>query len=243
MKVTVVGTSCTWFKRANTSFIIDDKILFDVPVGNYKRVINFVDIFKLDWIFISHLHDDHFSDLRVIATRHIRESEARNRTKKLKIYCPRGTAETIVAINKLIHASPDETSLEILKQHIDFIEIQDGMEFEENGYKIKVYQMQHGGVETYGLTFTDASGKTVAFSSDTIVCENLHKMLSISNFAFVDMASSTPSKTHIFTEDFVKLEKQYKKCKLFPIHTSDACQEFAKQNGMNFLEDGQIVDL
>jgi hypothetical protein len=39
MKVFAVGTSCTWFKRNNTSFIIDDKILFDTPAGSYKDII------------------------------------------------------------------------------------------------------------------------------------------------------------------------------------------------------------
>ena len=39
MKVLAVGTGCTWFERNNTSFIIDDKILFDTPSGSYKDII------------------------------------------------------------------------------------------------------------------------------------------------------------------------------------------------------------
>ena len=135
MKVTVVGTSCSWFTRANTSFIIDDKILFDISAGNYKHIIKSIDIFNLDWIFISHLHDDHFFDFRVIATRFIREQKRYNRAEKLRVYCPSNTAETVVKINSLMNCAPDETSLEILRQSIDFIDLRDGMQFEENGYK------------------------------------------------------------------------------------------------------------
>ena len=65
MKVTVVGTSCTWFKRNNTSFIIDDDIVFDTPDGAYKDIINYIDIFKIRCIIITHFHTDHFTDLHI----------------------------------------------------------------------------------------------------------------------------------------------------------------------------------
>ena len=68
MKVFAVGTSCTWFKRNNTSFILDDKILLDTPSGSYKDIIRKIDIFKLDGIVISHFHADHFGDFSIFAT-------------------------------------------------------------------------------------------------------------------------------------------------------------------------------
>lgn len=243
MKITVIGTSCTWFERANTGFILDDKILFDVPVGNYKHIIKHIDIFDLDWIFISHLHDDHFYDFRVIATRFTREMERHNRTEKLKVYCPANTAQSVVELNKIINGAPDETSLESIKKNIDFIPLHDGMEFEENGYRAKVYKMEHGGVETYGLTLTDKTGKTIAFSADTVVCENLKKMLSVSDYALVDMAAARESRTHICIEDFRQLERQFSGCKFFPVHTCDESQEYAEKNKMNYLKDGQILNL
>ncbi len=241
MKVEVVGTSCNWFSRHNTSFILDDKILFDVPLGNYKQIIKSININDIEWIFISHFHDDHFADLKIITTRFIRENFVRK--EKLRIYAPKGLAEKIIDINKVYQAAEDETQIDILKDAVDFIDIHDGMEFVEGEYKVKVYKMQHGKVETYGLTFTDKSGKTVAFSADTVDCDNLEKMLSISNFAFVDMAAPTPSKTHLFTHDFVNLSLKFNKCKMFPVHTSDKTQEFAEKNNLNFLHDGQILEL
>ena len=243
MKVTVVGTSCSWFTRLNTSFILDDKILFDVSVGNYKHIIKYIDIFQLDWVFISHLHDDHFYDFKFLATRFIREQKYHKRKQKLKVYCPADTAQSLVNLNKIVKGAPDETSLETLTESIDFIDVYDGMEFEENGYKIKVYAMDHYGVETYGLSFTDKTGKTIAFSADTTICDNLRKMLSVSNEAFVEMSSSEPSKSHICMHDFVELEKEYPNCKMYPVHTCDKTQEFAEKNHMNYLHDGQILNL
>ena len=36
MKVNVMGTSCIWFTRNNTSFVIDEEMFLDVPEGSYK---------------------------------------------------------------------------------------------------------------------------------------------------------------------------------------------------------------
>lgn len=243
MKVEVVGTSCTWFERLNTSFIIDDEILFDVPAGNYKQIIKSIDIFKLKWIFISHFHLDHIGDLKNITTRYIRERDKRGNLGKLKIYAPAGLAELLIKENELFFGSDDEKSMDILKSVIEFIDVYDGMEFEENGYKLKVFEMSHGGVLTFGLTFSDKNGKTVGFSADTNECLSLHKMLEMSDYAFVDMASIRPRVTHLCTDDFVKLSEKYKNCKMFPVHTSDECQKFAEDNGLNYLTDGQVLNL
>ena len=53
MKVNVMGTSCTWFTRNNTSFVIDDEMFLDVPEGAYKNLIQVADLEKLKCIFIS----------------------------------------------------------------------------------------------------------------------------------------------------------------------------------------------
>ena len=216
-------------------------MLFDVSEGNYKSIIGSVDIYDIKWIYISHIHTDHASDLHIITTRHIRENNSRK--EKLRIYGPKGLAETVVAYNKLYNAAEDEMDLDLLKSKIDFIEIYDGKEFEEGEYKLKVFKMEHCGVDCFGLMFKDKNGKVVSFSADTVVCDNLEKMLGSSNYAFVDMAASKPSKSHITNLEFVELEKKYKNCKMFPVHTNDECQEYAIKNNLNYLEDGQILNL
>ncbi len=242
MKVFVVGTACSWFERRNTSFILDDVMLFDTPEGNYKTILKEIDVFNLDCIFISHFHTDHFADLHIFTTRMIRESKRRNKPK-LRVYGPVGIEQKLINHLKFFYGGDDETSPEILEQYVEFIELYDGMQFEEGGYSVMAYKMQHGKPECFGLTFTDKSGKTVAFSADTIICDNLEKMLKKSDFAFVDMASNVPSKTHIEMHDFVGLTEKFKNCKIYPVHTCDKSQEFAEQNGLNFLTDGETLIL
>ena len=84
MKLKIIGTSCTWFERLNTSYVIDNDIIFDVPNGNYKPIIKYTDISKLRCIIISHFHTDHFADFRIIATLIMRHFEKYGRTAPLK---------------------------------------------------------------------------------------------------------------------------------------------------------------
>lgn len=242
MKLDVIGTSCTWFERRNTSFILDERALFDVPEGNYKEIIKRINIYDLDFIFISHIHTDHAVDLHIITTRFIREKHGRK--NKLRIYAPKEMAETIVKFNTLYNGSEEEKDLKLLKEKIDFIDIYDGLEFEEGNYQIKVKKMDHGKCECFGLIVKDRnSGKVYSFSADSKDCESLRQMLDVSDYAFVDMAATGSSKSHLTDTEFVELSKKYPNCKMFPVHTCDKCQEFAIKNNLNFLEDGQILNI
>ena len=205
MKVFAVGTSCTWFKRNNTSFIIDDKILFDTPSGSYKDIIRKVDIFGLEGIIISHFHADHFGDFPVFATRFMRESKKHNRTQNLKVFGPKGIVEKLVDLNTLLEGAEDECDEQLLRQNVDFFEVGDGDSFELAGYKVNVVAVDHGKAPCLGYTFEDKNGKIVGFSGDTRECDGLHKILEKSHFAFVDMASPVPAKAHLDSKRFVEL--------------------------------------
>lgn len=248
MKVYAVGTSCNWFERNNTSFIIDDCILFDTPNGAYKNIIKYMGganqfVKKTKAIFISHFHSDHFLDLHVIATRFMRESEKLGRTEKLKIYGPKGMLGKLIEINTALLCSSDELDKNQLQKHIDFIEVGNGDEFVLENYKVKVFEMDHGTVYSQGYAFSDKNGKVVGFTADTNDCENLRKMLEISSVAFVDVAAMKPAKSHLDVEKYMELEKIHKNCKMFAIHTADDTYKFGKNNGLTVLNDGDIVNI
>ena len=238
MKVTAVGTSCSWFVRNNTSFIIDEDFIFDIPSGSYKEIIQKINLEKVKALFISHFHSDHFGDFHLIATRFMREF---NGSEKLKVYAPKGALDRMIRINYETCAGCDELSHENYKRKIEFIDLYDGFEFNFNNYKLKAYKVDHGDVETYGFTIKDQNNFVVAFSADTRECDNLHKMLESSNVAFIDMSSVKQHKKHLSINDVEILIKKYPNCKIYPIHTCDKCQDYARKN-MNFVEDGQVFN-
>lgn len=239
MKVTVVGTSCTWFKRKNTSFLIDDDIVFDVPEGAYKDIINLTDLFKIKHVIISHMHTDHALDLHIILTRFMRECKNK---EPLKVYAPKGSFDRILETNKLFYSSEDEYTKEFYDGKVEFVDLEDGMNIQMGEYNVTAYKVEHGRPESYGFTFTNKKGTTVGFSGDTKVCENLHKLIDKSNFAFVEFASVEPHRSHICIRDFEELLKKYKNTKIYPVHTSDKTQDYSIANKFNYLEDGQVLE-
>lgn len=248
MKVFAVGTSCTWFERNNTSFILDDELVFDTPNGAYKYIIKEFGgadefIIKAKAIFISHFHSDHFFDMHVIATRFMRESERLGRKENIKIYCPKGTLDKLIEINTALFSASDEVDKDLLQKHIDFVEVGNGDKFEIGKYKVKVFAMDHGSMYSQGYMFTDKNGVVVGFTADTKDCDNLRNMLSCSNAAFVDVAAMTPAKSHLDVKKFMELEKIYPNCKMYAIHTSNDTFDFGKKHGLNVLDDGDIINI
>ena len=240
MKVNVIGTSCTWFNRKNTSYLIDDKIVFDAPNGAFKDVINLTTIEKISSILISHFHSDHFADFRVFAL--IFKNDLKSLENKKMIYAPKGALDRVVELNRLMCGRDDELIAEDYLKTMTFVDLCDGLQFYVDDYKVTAYRMQHATHETYGFTFEDKDGKVVGFSSDTSMCENLHKILKKSDFAFVEMAAVKKSNAHLTIDEVEELIRQYPNCKIYPVHTSDKTQKYAEDNGMNYLQDGQVLN-
>ena len=236
MKVVAIGTSCTWFERNNTSFLIDDEIVFDMPAGNYKPLIKYLgieNVSKIKCILISHFHSDHFSDFHILTTRLNRET---NPKEKYVAYGPTGILDRLLEYNRVCCGSEDELNRNQQTKNIDFFELHDGKEFKIGKYNVVAYEMSHGGVETYGFTFDD--GKVVVgFSSDTAPCENLNKILRKSNYVFIDVAAMTPHKAHICIDQFEKIVKDYPNVKFYPIHTSNQTYDYLKEKGYAVVND------
>ena len=86
MKVDVIGSSCSWFVRNNTSFVIDGHILFDISSGNYKQIIRKYNIFDMDNLIVTHWHSDHIGDIKILSTMFLRAKKRGAINKKLKVY-------------------------------------------------------------------------------------------------------------------------------------------------------------
>ena len=64
MKLKFLGTGSISNKSSSASYLIDDKILIDMPGGNYKNMLRMdIDFNKINDILFTHFHGDHFLDI------------------------------------------------------------------------------------------------------------------------------------------------------------------------------------
>ncbi len=239
MEICVMGTSCTWFARENTSFVIDKNIILDLPEGTYKNIVKKFDIYKMDYVLISHLHIDHFFDIHILATQIMRYDK--NRKTKLKVFGPKGTAEKLIEINKLMLSAKDQTEIENYLKVIDFIEIEDGSTYEVGKYQVKAYKVEHGIAETFGFSFFENGKKLAGFTADTVYCNNVQNIVEGAKVAFVDFTTIEKHIAHMSKDDYFKIVQDNKNTKVYPVHTCDATQEYIEKNNLNPLKDGDII--
>ena len=101
MKIDVVGCGCTWTRQLSTSFIINDEILFDTPQGSFKTLLHNYNLSKINYIFISHFHSDHFLDLHLVLDYIFNHYP----DKKLTIFAPAGCCERLCGLFRLIEVA------------------------------------------------------------------------------------------------------------------------------------------
>lgn len=124
-------------------------LLFDCGEGTqfqlkkYKKKLH-----KIEAIFISHLHGDHFFGLPgLLSTMHMLE-----RSAKLSIYGPKGLKEAVLTFLELSNAH--------LTYELEFVEVCVGTKTEirkEKAYRISAFPLQHS-VPTYGYMYEKEAG-------------------------------------------------------------------------------------
>lgn len=118
-------------------------ILFDCAEGIQKQLMatktSYMDIEK---IFISHYHADHFLGLPgLLATMSLHE-----RINQITIYGPKKIKDKVTDLLEIFEIN--------LKYELNFVELKEGIVFENEDYLIKAKRVRHS-IETYGFVFTE----------------------------------------------------------------------------------------
>ena len=64
MKIKVIGSGDMWTTNNSASYLIDNKLLIDIPNGTCKELKrNKINPMNIDHVLITHLHGDHYFDI------------------------------------------------------------------------------------------------------------------------------------------------------------------------------------
>ena len=234
MKIDVVGSMCTWTKKLSTSFIINDEIIFDVPQGTFKTLFVDYDILKTKIIIISHFHSDHFMDLHLVLDYIYHHTDNR-----ITLIAPKGCKERLSQLFKIIEIPYLE---DMIVNRVDFIDCENNKIVKTNGYKIKIFKMQHINLDSYGFTI-EKDGVNIGFSGDSAMCNNIRKIVAKSNAAFIDCAQTKINNKHLSAQEIKGLTDEFPDCKIYPVHLSIFSIEELKKLKIPFPEQGQIIEV
>ncbi len=232
MKITILGTGCIWTKRACASYLIDDDILVDAGAGTMKQLfkssknlLHHEKIGKLKLILITHFHLDHFFDLVPLMWKLASDKYP---DFKATIICPPNGEQIIKNLCSLGLSYSSFKKLNF-DDNITFLDASKLENFKYRDYEISAHKMDHGDIECFGYMVKTSRGKTVSFTGDSTMCDNMRHMVDTSDIAFVDMAGTDISNKHFNIIDGISLMQKYEgKCCIVPCHLTSQALDYCE---------------
>lgn len=227
MKLKVLGSGNIFSKYNSASYLIDDKILVDVPNGTCKILKNLgIESSSINNILITHFHGDHFFDMPFILLNKIV-----NNTECSNVYCDNTGIDKIHDATKL--AFPNK--VDKIDDYFKYIS-EDKFNIVE--YEIEKVLLEHEEeVNAYGYMFHSGL-QCIGFTGDSRLCENLEKMAEHCNHLICECNSVVGKKSHMGIDNLKDLAFKFPNCTFYTTHMHDETR-----NKLNELNIKNIVVL
>lgn len=193
MKLTVLGKYGPYGKAgtgAASSYLVEngkDCLVLDMGAGTLSRLIQAVDIRKVKYFYISHLHYDHTSDFLVLR------------------YLLEEIGHKIV----LFIEYEDSPWYKILTEHrnITVINVCEGREFTAGSFTLTFFRMKHT-VPCLGVRIKGE--KTLAYTGDTLYNDNIPALIDGADCVLADCSKPAGFKgPHMTVENAKKISREY----------------------------------
>ncbi|MFH1648500.1 MAG: MBL fold metallo-hydrolase [Patescibacteria group bacterium] len=224
IKLTLLGTG-TFFvtkDRSSSAFLLeadDKKVLMDCGPGTLMRLSQVgVSVEDLDYIFITHFHADHTSDLFPLFM-NFRLNDlfsGGNKTKFPKVVGPKGIYEFILKNSQNYQLLCVEGW-----DKIEFIEVDSIKKL--GNIKVEPFKVKHNafGVDVVVYAYRlEIGSKVIAFSGDSIRCPELEKATKDADILVCDASYSKGkgSPAHMDTYDIGNIARENNVKKVVLIH-------------------------
>jgi ribonuclease BN (tRNA processing enzyme) len=222
MELTILGSGTyePEVDRKASGYLVQtggQNLVFDFGRGSLDQLIRSgIEYTDIDYIFITHTHTDHCSDLAPLLHISLIDSEhhTRNRNKKLFIYGPMGLKETVDHIKRAFHLEKKEP-----KHKIHVIELKDGDVVKGKDFSVQAFSVEH--ILDNCLAYrTESQGKVLAYSGDTRYCQGILKASKDSDLAIIEASwqKGLASQGHLTAEDTGRIAQEAGAKKLVLTH-------------------------
>ena len=220
MIVKVIGSGSIWCKYNSASYLVDNKFFIDFPNGMCKNLYRQgLNPQKFDYVFLTHFHGDHYFDLPFYF---LLKSKFEN--KNVTIFCDKQGKRKILKILKLAFPNSAKKIYNALNINFNFSNV-----ITVDNYNIKRVLVSHGKMtNACGYIVKDNANKTVGFTGDTALCDNVELMASSCSYLFCDCMFTTGNNKHMGIDNIKYLAEKYNDCTFIISHLNDATRDIAK---------------
>lgn len=213
MKLLFLGSGSISSLSNHSAILIDDNILIDCGNGIYKALLrNKIDITKIKFILITHLHIDHIFDIPLLlyGIRH------KNPSQNIIFIGNKLLKKTILSLMRI--GFPNSYN-EILK-NLDIIYIRnDNLKSFQltHNYNLKSFKVIHGKVkDCFGYVFNNI----IALTGDTSYCESVKMISKDIKYLIVDSTMRKGNYSHMGVDNIKELSINNKNLKIIATHMS-----------------------
>jgi ribonuclease BN (tRNA processing enzyme) len=222
-------------------------ILMDMGPGILRRLIESgISPYQLDYIFLTHFHMDHISDLLPFLFMHRYPTE--HTRKKTTIFAHPSFLKLMPAMESLLSFSPED--LDSAEYH--FIQASEQLTLSSR-ITVNTVSMKHK-EESLGYLF-EFPGKKIFFSGDTDLCTELIRSVERSNISIIECSNSEENNLdgHLNPKKIKKLMEQlspiiYERKDIYLSHFYPEAEKsllleklFIEYTCLKKTKDGQII--
>ncbi|MBN2251756.1 MAG: MBL fold metallo-hydrolase [Candidatus Altiarchaeota archaeon] len=153
MKILFLGTGDAFGAKANTSILVDGKVLLDCGLTTVQQLMKAgVDLLEIRTVIISHFHMDHIFGLPAL----LAASKKAGRKEPIGIYGPVDSEKYVCDLLSVAHKDTDSFGFEL--------GISDAEDMEKDGYRFSYAPMEH--VLPCKAVRVEKKGKSLFYTGD-----------------------------------------------------------------------------